>query len=447
MKNSRHTFLFQKVSNKLISNTNETHEVNIMKMLKRKPPGYLKKTIGVAAALTLSLFLLPGTALATTAANAVITNTATVNYDDTGGNPQAFIQSSVNVTVNLVTAHPTLSAPADDSVASGVDLDYTYTITNNSNGPDTYALTASDNLPQAGITSQTHVFRDAGDTGNITDITLGATSAAAIAAIGATSITVPNDGVIGGGLNGIIVGDVLVIGPDTVTVTAVTDTGTGTDTISWAAGDALSAAVAVGAQIGEQGTFISRTTPIATINNSTYVVTVDADDGVTAGASPTDDTTTTVLVISLTVTKYVANTTAAVVGGGSTVTVNTGLGAGNITYYTTGVTGNPGDVLEYVIGIVNAAGSATATDVVISDPVPNFTAQTGNIALDPGTGVFSNVATTADNGDFAEADAVTVYIFAGSGGDDTTAGVGSGTGGSLAASTTTYGAFRVTITP
>ena len=127
------------------------------------------------------------------------------------------------------------------------------------------------------------------------------------------------------------------------------------------------------------------------------------------------------------------------------VSVNTGQGAS--IEITLDASDENNDVLEYVIGIVNAAGSATATDVVISDPVPNFTAQTGNIALDPGTGVFSNVATTADNGDFAEADAVTVYIFAGSGGDDTTAGVGSGTGGSLAASTTTYGAFRVTITP
>ncbi|MCK4587873.1 MAG: hypothetical protein KAU29_11040, partial [Gammaproteobacteria bacterium] len=364
-----------------------------MKMLNRKPPGLHKKAIGIAAGIFLSAFLMPGSAFATTAANAVITNTATVNYDDSGGNAQTAIVATVDVTVNLVTAHPTLSAPIDASVASGVTLDYTYTITNNSNGPDAYALTAADNLPQAGITSQTHVFRDAGDTGDIVSITLGATSLAAAAVATDTTITVPNDGTADASQNGIVVGDTINIGGEIVVVTAVTDTGAGTDTITF--GPALVGGHALGAQVGEQATFISRTTPIATINNSTYIITVTADDGVTAGAAPTDDTTTTVLVINLTVTKYVANTTAVVVGGGSTITVNTGLGAGNITYYTTGVTGNPGDVLEYVIGIANALASATATDVVISDPVPNFTAQTGNIALDPGTGTWSDVATTA----------------------------------------------------
>ena len=440
MKNSRNTLV----------NTNEVkhkhelqmkiHEVKIMKTLNRRPPGLFKKALGITAGIFLFSILMPGTASATTAANAVITNTATVNYDDSGGNPQVAIQAVASVTVNLVTAHPTLGAPIDASVASGVALDYTYTITNNSNGPDAYALTAADNLPQAGITSQAHIFRDAGDTSDIGSITLGATSAAAVAIIGATSITVPNDGTVGGGINGIIVGETLVVGVDTLLVSAITDTGAGTDLITFAT-TPLTAAVSVGDQIGEQGTFISRTTPIATVNNSTYIITVTADDGVTAGAAPTDDATTTVLVIDLTVTKYVANTTAVSVGGGSTITVDTGLGAGSITYYSTGVTGNPGHVLEYVIGIANAAASAAATDVVISDPVPNFTTQTGNIALDPGTGTWSNVATTADNGDFAEVVGATVFIYAGTGGDDTVGG------GSLAVSTTTLGAFRVTITP
>ena len=416
-----------------------------MKMLRNKPPGFWQKVSGVAAGIFLLAILLPGTASATTAANAIITNTATVNYDDTGGNAQTAINASVDVTVNLVTAHPTLSAPADNSVASGVALDYTYTITNNANGPDTYALTATDNLPQAGITSETQVFRNAADTANITNITLGATSLAVAASIGDTTITVPNDGLADASLNGIVAGDTINIGGESVLVSAITDTGSGTDTITF--GPALAAAHALGTQVGEVGTFISRTTPIATVNNSTYVITVTADDGVTAGAAPTDATTTTVTVIALTVTKYVANVTAAVVGGGSTVTLDSGLGAGSITYYTSGVTGNPGDVLEYVIQISNGAGAASATNVVISDPVPSFTTLTGNIALDPGTGVFSNVATTADNGDFAESDGTTVYIYAGTGGDDTAAGVGSGTGGSLAATQTTYGAFRVTIAP
>lgn len=414
----------------------------MMKSTQNKSSGLIQGALSAVLGLALLAVLLPSTALATTAANTVINNTVTVNYDDTGGTPQVPLTASVAVTVNLVTAHSTLSAPLDAQTPSNVALDYTYTITNNSNGPDTYNLTESSVLG-ANVNSETHVFRDAADTGDIISIYLGATSVAVAATTGDTVITVPSDGVSDASVNGIIVGDTVVIGSVTTTVTAVTDNATGTSTITLLAG--IGENLIVGTQIGEQGTFISRTTPIATVNLSTYVITVTADDGVTAGPAPTDDTTTTVLVSTLTVVKYVANVTTPVVGGGTTIALNTGLGAGNITYYTSGVTGIPTDNLEYVIAIVNAAGGATATDVVISDPVPAYTSQTGNIALDPGTAVFSNVASTADNGDFAEVVANTVFIYAGDGsvageGDDST-----NTGGQLAPNTTTYGAFRVTI--
>ena len=415
-----------------------------MKKQSNRPSGLLKKAIGVSTGFFLLAVLMPGTASATTAANAVITNTATVNYDDTGGNPQTALTASVDVTVNLVTAHPTLSAPVDASTSSGVFLNYTYTIINNSNGPDTYNLISAAVLG-AGVTSQTAVFRDPSDSIDITGVTVGATSVAVAALAGATVITVPNDGVSNASVNGIAAGDAVFIAGTVLVVASVVDNATGTSTITLTTG--LAANVSVGDQIGGVSTFILQTTPIATVNNSTYIVTITANDGVTAGAPPTDPTTTTVLVISLAVTKYVANVTAAVVGVGTSITLDTGLGAGNITYYTSGVTGSPGDSLEYVIAVSNAAASATATDIVISDPVPNFTAQTGNIALDPGTGAFTNIAITADNGDFAEANATIVYIYAGTGGTDTTAGVGNGTGGSLAANITTHGAFRVRITP
>jgi uncharacterized repeat protein (TIGR01451 family) len=446
MKNFKSVLVNTIVSNTFTSNTK--HEVTIMKMLRNKPPGFWQKVTGVATGIFLLAILLPSTASATTAANAVIRNTATVNYDDAASNPQAAITATVDVTVNLVAAAPTLSSPADASTPSGVSLDYTYTITNNSNGLDTYNLTAPTSAVGADITVGPVVFRNAGDTTNITSIDLGATSAAATAAIGANTITVPNDGAADASLNGIVAGDTIVIGGNPYVVQSITDGGgpgsggSNTDTITLTTN--LTTAVAVGDQIGERASFIMRTTPTTTVSGETFVITTTASDGVNSG---TDPVTTTVTLISLTVVKYVANISTPVVGGGSTVTLNSGLGAGSITYYTTGVTGSPGDVLEYVISVSNAAGSGNATNVVISDPVPSFTALTGNIALDPGTGTFSNVATTADNGDFAESDGATVYIYAGSGGTDAAAGVGSGTGGSLNASATTYGAFRVTITP
>ena len=419
-----------------------------MRTTRNKASGYTRKALLALLGTALVAMLLPGTAMATTAANAVITNTATVNYDDTVGNPQVALSASVNVTVNLVTAQPTLIGPIDQTVSSGIAADYIYTITNNSNGLDTYNLTATDNLPQAGITSQTHVFRDALDTGNIVSIDLGASSVAIAAIAGATAITVPNDGVSDATVNGIVANDFVVIGGNVYQVASVVDNATGTSTINLTAG--LLAPAAVGTQIGEQATFISRTTPIATVNLSTYSIFVTADDGVTGGP-PTDETITTVLITSLSVVKYVRNITTADPGAGVCVTVDTGLGAGNVQYCdgsVTTVTGNPGNTLEYVIGIANALLGATATDIVISDPVPAFTTQAGNIALDDGQGGgFGNVPTTADNGDFAEVVGNTVYIYAGDGalageGDDIT-----DTGGRLDAGETTYGAFQVTIQP
>jgi uncharacterized repeat protein (TIGR01451 family) len=448
MKNSQDN-LFKKVSNTLTINVKKTHEVTIMKMLKHRPPGHMKKAIGITAVLTLFTFLLPGTALATTASNAVISNTATVNYDDAGGNAQAPINASADVTVNLVQAAPTLSDETTATTPSGVAVNYTYTITNNSNGLDTYNLTDSLVANDAGITTPVpSVFRDAGDTVNIASIDLGATSLAATANATDTTITVPNDGTADASQNGIAVNDTINIGGELVVVSAVTDTGAGTDIITF--GPALAGGpYAVGTQVGEVGTFIYQPTPTTSVSGDTVTLRVTASDGTN---SATDDTITTVTLISLTVTKYVQNIDAPVVGsGGSVGPFDTGLGGGPLTYYVADVNGNPGETLEYVIVISNAAGSGTATDVIISDPLPNFTTFTGNAALDDdGVGGFSVSAGTAvDDNDFVEADASTIYIYAGAGGDDDPApggtGLGVGAGGSLPASTTTMGAFQVII--
>jgi len=445
MKNSRKT-LVTKSCKSLIKT--ETHELEIMKMLNKKPPGLHAKAIGVAAGLFLLALLMPGAASATTAANAVITNTATVNYDDAGGNAQALITATVDVTVNLVRVIPTLAPlPADASTPSGVALDYAYTITSNSNGLDTYTLTTGTSLVGGNITVNPIVFPDAGG-GVIGSIDLGATSAAAIAAIGANTITVPNDGAADASLNGLVATDTVIIGGNPYVVSAITDTGAGTETLTLTTN--LTTNVAIGDLIAEQGTFIVRTTPTTTVSGETFTITLTVTD--TAANTVTDDTVTTVTLITLTVTKYVQNMTAGVVPAGppASVTLTTGLGGPATTYYVSGVTGNPGDILEYVVGIANAAGSGTAANVIISDPIPAFTTQAGNVALGYGPTigpiVFGATASAAANSnDFAELVAGIMYIYAGDGavvgeGDDV-----NDVGGQLPASTTTYGAFRVTI--
>lgn len=394
-------------------------------------PGLALTAILGTGLLTLAL---PGQANATTAAYAVIRNTASVSYADAVGLNPNTVTASVDVTVNLVAVTPTLSTPADTVIPSGTTTDYAYTILNNSNGPETFNLAVVFNQTAGNITGHTEVFVP------LSPITLGATTVAAAAAANATVITVPNDGSGGGAdspVNGIAVGDTVMIGASSYTVTATMDNATGTSTITLG-GTGLTGPVTVGTQIGERGSFISRTTPTASVNNSIYTLTVSATG---AAAAATDLTQTTVLVTAALVpTKFVRNIAVAC-STGTVVTVDTGLGAGPGNYCSSGVTGNPGQTLEYLIRVSNPSGGAAATNVIISDPVPAFTTQTGNIALDPGTGTYSNVLPAANNHDFAEVVANIVYIYAGTGGFDDVANGG----GSLAANTTTFGAFRVTI--
>lgn len=423
-----------------------------MKTNRHSPPGIFKLSAAAAMGFAATMVFVQGVAFATTAANTTISNTATVNYDDSNGTAQGAINASVDVTVNLVEATPTLNAPGDQSVSSTSSVDYSYIITSNANGVDTYDLTSTETAADAGITGNARVFRDSGDTANITSIDLGATSVdtgVTITAAGTTNVLVPSDGAADASLNGLVAGDTVVVNGAVHTVASITDNASGTSTLELN-GNGADNAVTVGMQIGERGSFIFRVTPTTTVDSDTVTNQVDAQDDAAAQAAAQDSTITTVLLVpSLTVTKYVRNTTSDDSGAGVCITVDTGLGEGNVQYCdgsVTAVTGDPGDTLEYIIEVANAASAAQATDVVISDPVPAYTTYTaGSMQLDPGTGVWGALTDNADDGDGGETDSATIYIYAGSGGDDTAAGVGSGAGGSVNGGATTLGAFRVTI--
>ncbi|WP_455366116.1 hypothetical protein [Kaarinaea lacus] len=433
-----------------------------MKTYTKRPPGYFKLAALAFIGFVASTVFVQGTAFATTAANTLITNQATVNYDDSAGNAQAAINASVNVTVNLLEATPSFtSPPADQSVFSGSPASYPYTITANANGVDTYNLTSTQTAADAGIGATTTVFRNISDTADITDITLGATSVAAgvtITAAGTTAVTVPSDGAADGSLNGLIAGDTVVVNGVQHTVNSITDNASGTSTLVLNGNAGGDNAVTVGMQIGERAQFIFRVTPTTTVDSATVTYEVSARDDASVAAATTDSTVTTVqLAPSVTVTKYVRN-----VGPchGTLSDCNPAAGAVTINgedYWTAGVTGDPGDTLEYVIVVANAANSGTATDVIISDPIPAFTTFVANsLLLDNDTAADGSTAAgwaitptdAEDDGDEGEYRAAntTVYIYAGSGGDDTDAGAPPyGTGGSLAGGSYTFGAFRVTI--
>jgi uncharacterized repeat protein (TIGR01451 family) len=149
---------------------------------------------------------------------------------------------------------------------------------------------------------------------------------------------------------------------------------------------------------------------------------------------------TTGAAVGLTVSKLVRNATAAVVGTGPVT-------YGGNTYYAGGVTGNPGDILEYLIVVTKSASASNATGVKVSDPIPPFTTYVASsMSIDnAGTGTFTALNDSDSNGDAGETDGNTVYFYPGTGGTDGAAGLNNGTGGTLGASAASRMKFRVTI--
>ncbi len=138
---------------------------------------------------------------------------------------------------------------------------------------------------------------------------------------------------------------------------------------------------------------------------STSDATIDVTLTATDGTNPaTDATTTTVASVGLSVTKLVRNVTTSAVGTGTAVTY------GGATYYPSGITGNPSQVLEYLIVVSKSSSANSATSVSVTDPIPVFTTHVtdgyavGNgLAIDnTGTGTFTNLtnAVDADAGEF-----------------------------------------------
>lgn len=277
--------------------------------------GPTRATIGALTLAILFAFGAPQAALANTAANSILRNTVYVDYNDAGGTPQAQIFDSVDITVTLVAASPTLSAPIVQTTDSATNAVYNYTITANTNGPDTYDLSVDSIVNSAGINGSTAVLSSA-------SVSLGASTVAvagSIAAGGTTDITVPSDGAGGGGVNSIIFGDTVVINGQVFTVAAVTDNGgvPGVSTIRLN-GNGTATAIAVGDVIGEQTTFTLTVTPgaVSATTDQTIDVTIGAQDSGTIDAKVTDVTQTTVQVAALSVIKEVST------DGGTTFAAN-----------------------------------------------------------------------------------------------------------------------------
>lgn len=400
------------------------------------------KRSGLAVAVLATGALGASQAWANTAADTTIRNTVTVNYSDAANTPQAAITAQVDVNVNLVRTSPLLSAPIDQTTDSATNAVYSYTITTTANGIATYNLTSP--LSQsAGISASSA-------TTNVASVTLGATTVAAavtINAAGNTNITVPRDNTSDASINGLIVNDLVVIAGQVFQITGVgADTlspGTTTITVN---GNGTALNVPAGTLVAERQAFTLTVDPgpVSGVGDQTITVDTTATDSVNNTYSATDQTITTVRNVNLTVQKLVRNVTTGAAGSGIATAFN-----GN-NYYATGVTGNPGDTLEYLIVVTNAVGAANATAVRVGDPLPPFTTYTPNSSFVENGGVLSAALNDSGaDGDAAEFGGNAVYFYLGAGGTDGPgAGTNDGTGGTLtgtAPNNASRALFRVTI--
>lgn len=402
----------------------------MLKTMKHQRVNSLAAAIFAVAALTGA-----NQAFAGTAATATVRNVVTVDYQNAAAVSQPTLTASVDVIVNLVKGTATVSAPANQTVA-GVVATYSYDVTNTSNGINTYNISAG--VTESNITGSTAVP-------SVSSVTLGATTVTTgttITAAGTTVITVPRDSLADSSVNGIAAGDTIVIGGAVYTVASVSDQQapvapsmlvTTTITVN---GNGTLQAVTAGTLIAERQTITLAVTPGSLTSSSTDGTvngTLTVDDGTTTPA--TDGTVTTVTSIGLTVTKYVRNVTAPVVGSGTAVTV------GADDYYPSGVTANPGEVLEYLIVASKSASASNATAIKVSDPIPPFT------TYEAGTMKIGGVAVLdGDNdADAGETDGNVVYFYPGTGGSDGAAGFGNGTGGTLGASQSRQMTFQVKV--
>ncbi len=296
-----------------------------------------------------------------TAANTQIINTADLAYND--GTSVKHATASVSVTVALVQSSPTI-VPGPPQTTSyngtGTTLNDSFTITTGANGPDTYNLIAA----VAGSTN-----------------TSGATAASALPAVAlgatvttagstTTTIVVPADGNLIGemtGVNGIQIGDTVVVNGEVRTVTNIIDNAAGTSSIVLNA--PLTIAPGVGVLVAEQKVLTVNVTA-GTITTTGTDVTVSATITATSVTSPVATMTAGAVLNTYTsgvatLAKYVRNVPPASPTGSGTPYIYNG-----INYYPAGVTAKPGiDTLEYILVTTNT-GNGAVTAAAINDILP-----------------------------------------------------------------------------
>lgn len=366
--------------------------------------GFIRITPAVFVIAVLWMVAMPFNAQAAlqgSAGNAIIRNTVTVNYNNAVGAAQTAVISTVDVTVNTVNAAPTIlsvsPSPGNTDGTAATQI-YTVTVRTNSNGPGSVSLSAADGSPVNITLSGTAPTVSTGSIflgSSIFDPTnFPSMGAQNIANNGTLTIAVPNDGgkptdsaatggtTSDGIINALTANDTVYITDGTNyygpwQVTAVTDPAVGSGTIATpgsvtlknVSGGALAFTPAYGWEILEAKTFTVTVTQGAVTTPTLAAQWTSTITGSMGGLNANQTVITNAHGGSLTVQKYVRNVTAAVVGSGLTL-VNPPIN-NSVTYYSAGVSGKPGDILEYAVQISDA-GTGNASAVIATDPVPTY---------------------------------------------------------------------------
>jgi uncharacterized repeat protein (TIGR01451 family) len=372
--------------------------------IKTKSSGYFRGILAVMTVLWMTALPFSAqAALQGSAGNTIVRNTITVNYSDAKGNALAAVSFTVNITVNTVAATPTILSvtPSPGSTdGSGNTQTYTFRIRTNSNGPGAISFGTADGTftnVAAGTAPTVPANIFLGST--VIDPTDPMTPVVALANGGNVTYKVPNDGgvpsdtaVTGGAIgdgviNGLKATDNVYLYTGTAyygpfTVFSVTDPAVGagltaapaTIVLTNASGGPLTFTPAYGWQIVEAKdvtvTVTQGIVPTATAQNpASWVTTLTATMGAAAPAN-TPTVTTNAHMGRIDIVKYVRNVSTPITGTGAftpPVTIN---GAAN-TFYTAGVTGKPGQILEYLVVLTNG-GTGNATAVIATDVMPTY---------------------------------------------------------------------------
>jgi len=340
---------------------------------------FAKRIRILASAVALFGLGLATSAQADTAGGAVIHNVATLNFD--GGTTSAW----VDVSVLTVASAPTIGVDTTaQSANSGDTVTYTYSITNNANGSDTFSLNAGSvdsNVQGApGL-----VITDA--SGNvITDITLGG-SVTNQPSDASGRVYIP-----AGSETNLAVGDLVVINGTTYRIATLTP-GTKTTTIGGVTtpesptvltltlpdgspAGIVAGSIAAGTQIGETGVFkvaVTASSPTASGTDGSHTVNVSGSTSATLGgaggvvvgfttsSADGNETLTTVLAPTVQLRKEARNVT-----------------EGVASFANVGVTAQSGDTIEYRLTATPNAGTGNATNSVLIDEVPAYTSYVAN---------------------------------------------------------------------